>query len=213
MHTEMRPAIAGVIDDFHHALYRHFLGVSWLGVETLKTPMDLMAYQEILTERGPDLIIETGSYKGGSALFLACMCDIFDHGRVVSVDVAPAAELPLHPRITWLTGDSVSGDVIADIALERAGVDTAMVVLDSNHRRGHVLRELRAYADMVSVGQYLIVEDTNINGHPVYADFGPGPWEAVGRFLSEQKGAFVIDPSREKWLVSFNPGGYLQRVA
>src|SRR5437868_4592774 len=100
--------ISRVIDDFHKALYNHFLGVEWMGVQALKTPMDLMVYQEILFERRPELIIETGSYKGGSALFLACMCDILDHGQVVSVDVEPAGDLPEHPRITWLTGDSVS---------------------------------------------------------------------------------------------------------
>ena len=78
--------------------------------------------------------------------------------------------------------------------------------------RGHVLRELRAYAPLVSVGQYLVVEDTNIGGHPVFVEHGPGPWEAVGTFLAEQD-AFVIDVAREKFLVSFNPGGYLERVA
>jgi cephalosporin hydroxylase len=87
-----------------------------------------------------------------------------------------------------------------------------MVILDSNHKRGHVLRQLHSYSSFVTLGQYLIVEDTNTNGHPVMPEHGPGPWEAVERFLRDQD-AFRIDVSREHFLFSFNPGGYLLRVA
>jgi cephalosporin hydroxylase len=210
---ERRAELTRVIrDSFHQLYYNHCVtGGPWLGVTCWKCPLDLWIYQEIIVELQPDLIIETGSAFGGSALYLATICDLIDHGRVVSVDVKPAGPLPTHPRIAWLTGDSVSGEVLREVAAERARVDTAMVILDSNHKRGHVLRELKAYAPMVTVGQYLIVEDTNINGHPVLADFGPGPWEAVGTFL-RQGNDFRIDVSREKFLLSFNPGGYLKRV-
>ena len=86
-----------------------------------------------------------------------------------------------------------------------------MVDLDSNHSKQHVLEEMRAYAPMITIGNYLIVEDTNINGHPVLPEFGPGPMEAVEEFLKENHD-FVPDPSREKFLVTFNPGGYLRKV-
>lgn len=200
-----------VRDAFHEQLFNHFLGVNWLGVKTLKCPTDLCVYQEILFEKRPELIIETGSYLGGSALFMASVCDLLGQGRVVSIDVEPAGELPMHPRISWIKGDSVSREVLDLVATERAEARTAMVILDSNHTRGHVLRELKAYASMVSVDQYLIVEDTNVNGHPVLPEHGPGPWEAVGKFLEGQD-SFGIDVAREKFLLSFNPGGYLLRV-
>lgn len=203
--------VRAVRDAFHQLLYNHFLGVTWQGVVALKSPMDLWVYQEILFERRPELIIETGSFRGGSALFLAHMCDLMDHGQVVSVDIEPAGR-PEHPRITWITGDSVSHASLRAIQSLRDSVRSAMVILDSNHSRGHVLRELKAYAPMVSLGDYLIVEDTNVNGHPVLPEHGPGPWEAVGKFL-EGRDDFRIDVEREKFLISFNPGGYLKRVA
>ena len=87
-----------------------------------------------------------------------------------------------------------------------------MVILDSAHTKAHVLAEMRAYAPMVTVGSYLLVEDTNVNGHPVAPDFGPGPMEAVEAFLTETD-EFERDPSREKFLLSFNPGGWLRRCA
>ena len=73
------------------------------------------------------------------------------------------------------------------------------------------LAELRAYAPMVTPGSYLVVEDTNINGHPVYEAFGPGPMEAVQDFLKERDD-FEVDHSREKFLFTFNPGGWLRKV-
>jgi cephalosporin hydroxylase len=63
----------------------------------------------------------------------------------------------------------------------------------------------------VSPGCYLVVEDTNLNGHPVVDDFGPGPAEAVQEFLATAT-AFSVDTSREKLLMTFNPGGYLRRT-
>ena len=85
-----------------------------------------------------------------------------------------------------------------------------MVVLDSNHSRDHVLRELEVYGPLVTPGCYLVVEDTNVNGHPVLPDHGPGPMEAVEEFLATTDD-FEVDRGRENRLLSFNPSGYLRR--
>jgi cephalosporin hydroxylase len=87
-----------------------------------------------------------------------------------------------------------------------------MVILDSDHSQAHVAKELELFAPLVSVGQYLVVEDSNINGHPVYPSFGPGPYEAIEQFL-RQNVSFSPDKSREKFLVSWNPNGYLRRTS
>jgi hypothetical protein len=87
-----------------------------------------------------------------------------------------------------------------------------IVILDSDHSKEHVLRELMIYSELVSTGSYIIVEDTNMNGHPVAAHSGPGPMEAVSEFLKQNR-RFRIDRSREKFLMTFNPMGYLRRVS
>jgi cephalosporin hydroxylase len=183
----------------------------WLGVPILKSPLDCWVYQEIIHEQRPDLIIETGTDQGGSALFLASMCDVVGNGRVLSIDVRSAANVR-HPRLTLLVGDSTSATVLESVRAARRGTARCMVILDSDHHADHVGRELRAYGDFVSVGSYMVVEDTNVNGHPVAPEHGPGPFEAVHAFLAEN-GDFEIDASREKFLLTFFPDGYLKRVA
>ena len=156
------------------------------------------------------MIIESGTRHGGGALYLASICDLLDHGRVISIDIDEGAERPSHSRITYLQGSSTSSDIIASIE-PLARNKSVMATLDSDHRMGHVLEELRVYGNFVTRGHYLIVEDTNVNGHPVRRDFGPGPMEAVRQFLAETD-AFCIEAERQKFLLTFNPSGYLRRI-
>ena len=69
--------------------------------------------------------------------------------------------------------------------------------------------ELEVYAPLVPIGCYLIVEDSNIGR--IRKDLLPGPFEAIETFLAGSD-AFEIDRAREKFLITFNPSGYLRRV-
>lgn len=185
---------------------------TWLGAQALKNPLDLWVYQEILFETRPGLVVETGTYRGGSAFFFASMCDLLGGGDVVSIDVEPVRDdYPEHPRITYLGGrSSVDPAVVAEV-FERAAAagGRTLVVLDSDHSQAHVEAELAAYAPLVRVGGYVIVEDSNIGR--IRKDLLPGPLEAIETFLASTD-EFEIDRSREKFLITFNPSGYLRRV-
>jgi cephalosporin hydroxylase len=193
-----------------------------MGIPVWKCPFDLWVYQEIIHELGPDLIIETGTAWGGSALFLASVLDQLGHGSVLSIDLRSRSPLPSHPRIRYLEGSSTDPGVFAQAAgaaqaaasasaSASAGDGPVVVLLDSDHHCAHVIEELRLYSPLVSVGSYVIVEDTNINGHPVAPEFGPGPMEAVDQFLVEEPN-FVVDRHREKFGMTLNPRGFLRRV-
>ena len=183
---------------------------TWLGAQALKNPLDLWIYQEILHETRPELVVETGTYRGGSALYLASMCDLLGVGEIVSVDIEPLREdYPAHPRITYLGGrSSTDPEVVAEIRARAEGRPT-LVVLDSDHSQAHVEAELSAYAPIVPVGCYVIVEDSNIG--QIRKDLMPGPLQAVEVFLARTD-EFVVDRDREKFLITFNPSGYLRRV-
>ena len=207
-----------VITAFHRLYYdgprqaaRPWERTRWMGVPCQKCPLDLWVYQEIIFEVRPDLIIETGTLFGGSALYMAHMLDLVGKGRIVSIDVETRARRPVHPRIRYVRGSSTDPEVLRSIMRGRRRSETRMVVLDSDHANAHVTEELRLFANVVSRGSYLIVEDTDVNGNPVLPALGPGPREAVEAFLKSDR-RFVADRSREKLLLTFNPGGYLKRL-
>jgi cephalosporin hydroxylase len=184
----------------------------WLGVPTAKCPLDLWIYQEILMETRPDLIIETGTHMGGSALFLASMCDLLANGEIVTIDIGERPERPAHPRISYLVGSSTSPEILERLVAKVEGAKRVMVILDSDHSESHVFDELTKLAPLVTPGCYLIVEDTIVNGHPVLPDFGPGPAEALRRYVKDHPSRFVVDADRQKFHLTFNPGGYLRRT-
>ena len=203
-----------VVRPFHRLFYnsgnRTWSDTHWLGVPAQKCAFDLWVYQELLHELRPAVIVECGTANGGSALFLASICDLLENGEVITVDIADEPGRPSHERITYLSGSSTEPELVERVKQLVASRGPVIVILDSDHSRDHVLKELRLYAPLVSPGSYLIVEDSNINGHPVVPDFGPGPAEAVTQFLSETD-QFEIDRSREKFFLTFNPSGYLRK--
>jgi len=183
---------------------------TWLGAQALKNPLDLWVYQEIMAETRPELVVETGTYRGGSAFYLASVCDLLGAGEVVSIDVEPVREdYPEHPRITYLGGRSSTAPEVVATVRERAAGKRVLVVLDSDHSQAHVEAELEAYAPLVPVGCYVIVEDSNIGR--IRTDLMPGPLQAIEAFLARND-AFEIDREREKFLITFNPSGYLRRA-
>jgi cephalosporin hydroxylase len=204
-----------VVRRFHRLYYltsrRTWRNTFFLGVPVAKCPLDLWVYQEIVNEVRPGLIVETGTAHGGSALYLAALCDLVGGGRVVSVDVVAREGLPEHPRVSYVVGSSVESETFGRVKAHVRPGESVMVVLDSAHGREHVLSELRLYGELVTPGSYLVVEDTNVHGRPVFRSFGPGPFEAVAEYLS-QDARFVVDESREKFYMTFNPGGYLKRL-
>lgn len=204
------------IDQFHRAYYSTDVqsDTFWMGRHIVKAPTDVWAVQEILWETKPDLLIETGTYHGGSALFYAHLFDLIGHGDVVSVDIVydPEFDYPNHPRLEFLLGASSIDPAVVEQVAKRADGKRCMVILDSNHQCDHVLQELRAYHGFVAPGCYLVVEDTNRHGYAMNAPpLEVGPAEAV-RAWEPTKHGFEIDHSREKFLLTFHPSGWLRKV-
>lgn len=187
-------------------------------VQIEKNPLDLWMCQQIIYEVQPDFIVETGTWRGGSALYWAYTLNGMglENSRVLTVDVgdykATAEAHPLWKKyVTFFHGSSTDPKISGEIAQRVAG-RKVLVMLDSDHSMEHVYDELKAYSPMVSKGSYLVTEDTHIDGVPTQPDAGPGPLAAVMKFLEEGgKKNFEQDFSREAFIMTFNPGGWLKR--
>lgn len=204
-----------IVSDIFHTMYYHSThtwngGITtWMGVPVLQNPLDMWILQEIIFETKPDVIIETGSCAGGSALFLVT---IFPKLEVISIDTGeldfPKFE---HKRIWWKCGRSTDKTVLMDV--KKAVKDKKiMVMLDSDHTDKNVLAEMEAYGQMVSSGCYMVVCDTNLGGNPVHNNSvkGPGPMKAVEKYF-EKHHDFEIDQTKEKFYMTFFPNGWLRK--
>jgi cephalosporin hydroxylase len=208
-----------VVDLYHQAFYSSpntWRLNKWLGILTEQNPNDVWITQEIIVETRPDFIIETGTLCGGSAaLWSTILEQINPRGRVITIDILDQAQqarkLPIvQKHVDFLHGSSTAADIVDYVKYSVEG-KKVLVILDSDHSKQHVLNELAAYAPLVNVGSYLIVQDTNVNGHPVDRTFGPGPMEAVTEFLAANSN-FVPDKGRERFMFTMNPNGYLKRI-
>jgi cephalosporin hydroxylase len=76
----------------------------------------------------------------------------------------------------------------------------------------HVLAEMKLLRPLLSAGNYLIVEDSNINGHPVLPRWGGGPYEAIEAYEHRFPNDYAHDRAREnKFGCTFAPNGFLIR--
>jgi cephalosporin hydroxylase len=214
-----REAESNVTERFQKVYYDSSVWLNntrWLGVPSQQAPTDNWSMQEIIAEVRPDYIVETGTANGGTSLFYAAVLSYVNpDGKVITVDVEQhvekASKLPIWgQRVEMIVGSSVDPEVADHIAREVSG-KRVLVTLDSLHTHDHVLKEMEIYSKLVTPGSYLVVQDTNINGHPVDAGGGPGPMEAVEDFMKAHDN-FVVDRSREKFLLTFYPKGWLKRV-
>ena len=188
---------------------------TWMGVPAQKNPMDAWIYQEIIHRVRPDTIVEIGSASGGSTLYYCHLLDLLDKpGKVISVDIDRSAFQAEHERIVVITGDSTAPETFERVK-EHVADGPTLVIQDGDHERGAVLRDLQLYGPLVTVGSYLIVEDGVIDQFHAGDGIGwslEGPMPAVDDFLAEHP-HFVVDEECERYLLTYNPRGFLRRVS
>lgn len=144
----------------------HWQSFSWFGFQLCQLPEDVLRLQEALFRLQPDVIIETGINNGGSTAFFASLCRLLGRGRVYSVDITIPAEVrlrlesgPFADLIRLFEADSADPALLARLRTEIRPQDKVFVFLDSDHSKKHVLRELDAYADLVTPGSYIVATD------------------------------------------------------
>jgi cephalosporin hydroxylase len=191
-----------------------FSKCSWMGAKTLKNPLDAWIYQELIYSVKPDVIVEIGSYAGGSTLYFAHLLELMGHGMVISVDIDRTNYRVSHKRITAITGDSSSPEVFKQV--EQLCRDrTVLVMHDGGHEKEQVARDLALYSKLVTLGSYFIVEDSIVDifdeGDALGTTYA-GPMGAILEFIADNKN-FEIDDDCERYILTYNQKGFLKRIA
>jgi cephalosporin hydroxylase len=191
---------------------------NWKGIRCCKSPSDMWLYQEVLCDMQPSLVVEFGTRTGASAMFFAAVMREMARGpfTVLSVDISHKLLDPVarqDPDIEFVCSSSTDPGVAERIrALRDILIGPVFAILDSDHARDHVLAEMKLLRPLLAAGDYLIVEDAAINGHPVLPGWGPGPFEAIQAYEQEFPGDYRHDRQRERkfgWTQATN--GFLIR--
>jgi cephalosporin hydroxylase len=187
--------------------------VRWLDHGVWQFPIDAWILQEVISDLRPELIVETGTYRGGSAFYFATVLDLLGvPGQVISIDLSAEETIP-HPRITYIAGSSLDAGIVGRVSEIAHGASQVLVVLDSDHSAEHVGRELELYAPLVPLGGYVHVQDGWVDELGFGRRTGPGPASAARQFLASNR-AFVRDVEVERrYVVTANDHGWLRRVS
>lgn len=208
---------------YAHAKLTH--NCTWMGVPIIQFPEDIMMMEELIWKVRPDVIVECGFAHGGSALFYGSLMELMGKGIVVGVDVEirpynriAVQNHPMSHRVRMVEGSSVEASTIAEIKSHIRPGDKVMVLLDSNHSKDHVSKEIALYHEMVSPGSYLVVMDgaqayvwDMPGGKPEWKD--DNPLASIEEFMASEKGQaeFEIDEHFTRLYVTSNPKAYLRR--
>jgi len=202
---------------------------TWMGRPVIQLPEDMIRTQEVIYQVRPDVIVETGVAHGGSLIYYASLCKLMGAGRVIGIDIEirprnrTAIEAhPLFPLISLIEGDSTHPDVVREVKSSIAVGEKVLVLLDSNHSRQHVARELEAYHSLVTTGSYIVATDGIMRD---LSDVPRGkaewkednPFEAARDFAAGhpefvlETPAFAFDEGLITRPVTYWPGAWLRR--
>ena len=187
---------------------------TWLGRPVIQLPEDLIRAQEVIYRVKPDVIVETGIAHGGSLVFYASLCRAMGKGRVIGVDVEirphnrKAIEAhDLFPLLTLIEGSSTDPAIVQQVkALIRPG-ETVLVILDSDHSKAHVSKELEAYHSLITPGSYLVATDGSMKDlYDVPRGKADWSWNhptAAAAEFAQQHPEFVIE--QPAWAFNESP--------
>jgi cephalosporin hydroxylase len=174
------------------------------GALVIKFPSDMMLYAQTIFTLKPDWIIETGTWFGGSACFFADMLLLNGGKGVITIDKAFRHQPP-HPMVEYIKGSSTDLPMFRKLRSRLKGKGSVMVVLDSDHRTEHVAREMEIYSQLVTPGQYMVVEDCWTKHPEPYF-----PYPAVQEFIAKRED-FELQHPEQQFVFAVTRDGWLMR--
>jgi len=213
--TAAPPVDAGAA--FHRAYFasRVHRRTTFAGVPIIKAVTDLWAYQQLIAELRPVVIVELGVWAGGFLVYADWLCrGLGIDAKIIGVDVTDAridGRALECDRVEFIQASSLAPVVagaVRDARVDRPG--PMLVSVDDDHHADHVHRELEILRPLTQAGDVVVVEDTNVS--MVRPTYGPGPAEGLRAYLRAHPRDYRVDRSLEPFGFSFASGGWLRRL-
>jgi cephalosporin hydroxylase len=151
--------------------------LQWRGRPLFKSVYDFSIYPMLLWTLRPATIVELGSGAGTSAVWFADLARTFSiDTHIYSVDLTPPAASD--ERVTFIAGDCRAIRSVFDERVLREAPHPWVVVEDAHV---NVLAVLDYFDDLLSAGDYLVVEDS------------AGKQEDLQRFIAERPNRYKVD--------------------
>ncbi|XP_031556460.1 uncharacterized protein LOC116293201 [Actinia tenebrosa] len=209
------------------AIFKGKYKSSWRGLPLMKTPFEIITYQQMIWDLKPQTILEFGSNCGGSAIWMA---DIAKMGEgkchVYSMDINQGLLEPLAKEkrddITFIEGDCNKVEKVFPPELLK-GLPHPWIVSEDAHVNVEAILEY--LHQFMEPGDYVIVEDTNPftpstdddGGFDFINLKGWGRWklEVVIDFIRKHPDQYRIDSGYNDFFgynVSNNMNSYIRRI-
>ena len=196
----------------------------WLGVQCQQDPSDAFLIQMLLWQIKPDLIIDLGTNNGGSALFCASIMNYYNQkGKIVTVDVknytenwinfctdcSNPAESPLWKKyVTFYQGYTTDPNIVEKVEKYVNQSKVVFVIQDASHAGVDVYQDLVAYSKFVSVGSYIIAQDTKLDR----INRGRDITSNIEKFINENNNFIINREVETQFYYTQHAKGYLKRI-
>jgi cephalosporin hydroxylase len=196
----------------------------WLGVQCQQDPSDAFLIQMLLWETKPDLIIDLGTNNGGSALFFASIMNYYNqNGKIITVDIKdfhknwinickdcsnPAESSLWKQYVTFYKGYTTDPKILETVEKYVNESKVVFVIQDASHSGVDVYHDLVAYSKFVSVGSYIIAQDTKLDR----IKRGKGITSNIEKFINENNNFMINREVETLFYYTQHAKGYLKRI-
>ncbi len=152
-------------ESFWHSIAANSCDTNWKNIPMQKSPFQIVTTQNLIQELKPKTIIEFGSFKGASALWLADIQSLsVEEGKVISIDIDfdnIDSRVKFDDRIEFLQGDSNKVEEIFPKEKISEIIHPLLLIEDAHINTTGILDYF--HNNIFKTGDYFIVEDTNID--------------------------------------------------
>ncbi|GAA6617111.1 CmcI family methyltransferase [Scytonema sp. NUACC26] len=188
---------------------------SYKGTQMIKNPFDFALYPLLLWNLQPRTIIEIGSNRGGSALWLGDMLNNFGiDGHIFSVDILKVTSVN-HPRVTFMEGNGQALDEIFTPDFLESLPHPLLMIEDADHSYETSKYVLEFFHPYLKKGEYIVIEDGIISDLTQDISYNSGPHRALKEFLSKHGNEYEVDSNYCDFFgynITWCTNGFLQKI-